>query len=47
MQRIHRAVEGTPAQLLLDANVRVACVDARTLRPRRLPDFLIEDLVES
>ncbi|HEY6482016.1 MAG TPA: tol-pal system-associated acyl-CoA thioesterase [Steroidobacteraceae bacterium] len=25
---------------LLEASVRVACVDARTLRPRRLPDFL-------
>jgi acyl-CoA thioester hydrolase len=47
IQCIHRAVEGTPAQLLLDASVRVACVDARTLRPRRLPDFLIEDMVES
>lgn len=27
--------------LLVEANVRVACVDARTLRPKRLPDFLV------
>ena len=47
IQRIHRIVEGMPAQLLLDASVRVACLDARTLRPRRWPSFLVEDLVES
>jgi acyl-CoA thioester hydrolase len=47
-QRIFRGVEScaavregrkAPERLLVDANVRVACVDARTLRPRRLPDF--------
>jgi acyl-CoA thioester hydrolase len=27
--------------LLVEADVRVACVDAATLRPRRLPEFLI------
>jgi acyl-CoA thioester hydrolase len=27
---------------LLEAEVRVACLDARTLRPRRLPAFLLE-----
>jgi acyl-CoA thioester hydrolase len=26
--------------LLVEASVRVACIDARTLRPKRLPDFL-------
>ena len=26
--------------LLVEANARVACLDARTLRPRRLPDFM-------
>jgi acyl-CoA thioester hydrolase len=26
--------------LLVEARVRVACVDARTLRPKRLPEFL-------
>jgi acyl-CoA thioester hydrolase len=29
-----------PASLLVEASARVACLDARTLRPRRLPDFL-------
>jgi acyl-CoA thioester hydrolase len=28
--------------LLVEASVRVACVDARTLRPKRLPDFLAD-----
>ena len=27
-------------RLLIQAGVRVACVDARTLRPKRLPEFL-------
>jgi acyl-CoA thioester hydrolase len=35
-QRILRAEEA-----LVTAEVRVACVDARTLRPRRLPETLI------
>jgi acyl-CoA thioester hydrolase len=34
-QRIHRG-----ADLIVEASVRVACVDARTLRPKRLPEFL-------
>jgi acyl-CoA thioester hydrolase len=29
------------AGLLVEADVRVACVDAATLRPKRLPDFLV------
>ncbi|MGH8138768.1 MAG: tol-pal system-associated acyl-CoA thioesterase [Steroidobacteraceae bacterium] len=29
-------------RLLVEASVRVACVDARTLRPKRLPDFLTQ-----
>ncbi|MBS0364700.1 MAG: YbgC/FadM family acyl-CoA thioesterase [Proteobacteria bacterium] len=46
VQQIHR-VGGAPppggsAQLLLDAQVRVACVDATSLRPQRLPAFLLE-----
>jgi YbgC/YbaW family acyl-CoA thioester hydrolase len=28
--------------LLVDADVRVACVDARSLRPKRLPQFLLD-----
>ena len=48
LQRIHRsAADGSPAQLLVEASVRVACIDARTLRPRRPPDFLVEDTLES
>ncbi len=41
-QRIHRV--GARRQLLVEADVRVACVDARTLRPKRLPVFLTEAL---
>ena len=40
-QRIHRAPEGG---LLVEAQVRVVCLDARTLRPKRLPDFLVAAL---
>ena len=35
-QRIFRGAN----ELLVEASVRVACIDARTLRPKRLPDFL-------
>ena len=31
------------ADLLVEARARVACLDARTLRPKRLPAFLICD----
>jgi len=43
-QRIYRAArDGAAARgLLVEANVRVACVDARSLRPRRLPRFLVD-----
>jgi acyl-CoA thioester hydrolase len=46
VQRIYRGGGGTQAMddglasLLVEASARVACLDARTLRPRRLPDFL-------
>ncbi|MDB6090480.1 MAG: tol-pal system-associated acyl-CoA thioesterase, partial [Gammaproteobacteria bacterium] len=42
-QRISRRAgnASTHATLLVEANVRVVCVDARTLRPKRLPDFLM------
>ena len=45
-QRIYRQAGGAAdsGQLLTEASVRVACVDARTLRPRRLPEFLVEAL---
>jgi acyl-CoA thioester hydrolase len=41
LQRIERVPGG---ELLVEADVRVVCLDARTLRPRRLPDFLVEAL---
>jgi acyl-CoA thioester hydrolase len=34
-QRIYRSDD-----LLVEADVRVVCVDAKSLRPKRLPDFL-------
>ncbi len=45
-QRIYRGEPGAGAPtstLLVEASVRVACVDARTLRPKRLPDFLVKE----
>jgi acyl-CoA thioester hydrolase len=36
VQRIYRGAD----ELLVEASVRVACIDARTLRPKRPPDFL-------
>jgi acyl-CoA thioester hydrolase len=41
-QSIWRRAAGAERELLAEASVRVACVDARTLRPRRLPAFLKE-----
>jgi acyl-CoA thioesterase FadM len=47
-QRIYRSDGGTQvvadgsAGLLVEASARVACLDARTLRPRRLPAFLAD-----
>ena len=41
-QRIERVSGG--AELLVEADVRVVCLDARTLRPKRLPEFLLEAL---
>jgi acyl-CoA thioester hydrolase len=40
-QRIERVPGG---ELLVEADVRVVCLDARTLRPKRLPEFLLEAL---
>jgi len=42
VQRIYRTGAARRAELLVEAQVRVACVDAATLRPRRLPQFLRE-----
>jgi len=41
-QSIWRRAPGAERELLAVASVRVACVDARTLRLRRLPAFLKE-----
>ncbi|HEV2287072.1 MAG TPA: tol-pal system-associated acyl-CoA thioesterase [Steroidobacteraceae bacterium] len=41
-QRIHRRAAGGARELVVEASVRVACLDVRTLRPRRLPAFLTE-----
>jgi acyl-CoA thioester hydrolase len=43
-QCIYRGAAGGAPQLLLEASVRVACVDAHTLRPKRLPQFLVQAL---
>ena len=45
-QRVYRAPRnGASARgLLVEAQVRVACVDVQTLRPRRLPQFLLDAL---
>jgi acyl-CoA thioester hydrolase len=43
LQDIRRARgAGSAPQLLLEANVRVACVDVRSMRPQRLPEFLVD-----
>ena len=39
-QRIYRGTAGPADNLLVEADVRVVCVDCRTLKPKRLPDFL-------
>ncbi|HWW33303.1 MAG TPA: tol-pal system-associated acyl-CoA thioesterase [Steroidobacteraceae bacterium] len=41
-QAIYRRGAATERALLAEASVRVACLDARTMRPRRLPAFLLE-----
>jgi len=41
-QSIWRRAAEAERELLAEASVRVACVDARTLKPRRLPAFLRE-----
>lgn len=42
MQQIRRgAADGV---LLIDAHVRVACIDAQRKRPKRLPEFVLEGL---
>jgi len=42
-QRIYRTGDAA-ADLLLEADLRVACVDARSMKPKRLPQFLLDAL---
>jgi len=42
-QSIHRFTEA-PGELLAAGEVRIACVDAQTFRPQRLPAFLMQAL---
>lgn len=40
-QHVYRASAGAAGQeLVVEASVRVVCLDARNLRPQRLPEFL-------
>jgi len=41
----HQSVIGPGEQLLAEGQVRVACVDARDFRPRRLPAWLIAGVI--
>lgn len=47
-QQIYRGAESGGAlaerDLIAAAEVRVACIDARTLKPQRLPDFMVNVL---
>lgn len=40
----HIWLEGAGETLLFSATVRVACVDARTMKPRRLPAVIAQEL---
>lgn len=45
-QHIYRSVPErlNESDLLVEADVRVVCVDAQTLKPKRLPEFLVSAL---
>ena len=42
-QALHR--DAPDGELLIDGKVRVACVDAQRMKPKRLPQFVVEGLV--
>ena len=44
-QHIYRRSPAPARELLVEASVRVACLDAGTMRPRRLPPFLLRSSV--
>jgi acyl-CoA thioester hydrolase len=46
-QCIYRSHTGERAGLIAQADVRVVCVDAHSMRPRRLPQFLLDALAEN
>ena len=37
--------DSVAGELLLSAHVRVACLDARNLKPRRLPEVIVRELL--
>ena len=39
-QQISRVTNGDDITLLAEGEVRVVCVDAKSFRPRALPDFI-------
>lgn len=41
------AADAAPRTLLLTASVRAACLDARTMKPRRLPEVILRGLAEA
>ncbi|MBV8573687.1 MAG: thioesterase family protein, partial [Acetobacteraceae bacterium] len=43
-QLVYRNATLEEQDLLASADVRIACVDARSFRPQRLPDFLVNAL---
>ncbi|HTC16861.1 MAG TPA: tol-pal system-associated acyl-CoA thioesterase [Steroidobacteraceae bacterium] len=45
-QRIYRAGQQGAAPLV-EAEVRVACVDSRSLKPRRLPQFMLDAVADA
>jgi len=44
-QRIWR--DGSNGEQLLQARVRIACLDTRSLKPRRLPEVILRELLAS
>jgi acyl-CoA thioester hydrolase len=45
-QSIYRAQRAADPHLLVEAEVRVACVDVHSLKPKRLPQFLLAAVQE-
>lgn len=43
-QKIYRGADRVEAELVLDAKVRIACLDAVKLRPRGLPEVIVQEI---